>query len=36
MAENTDEEHVENLANDQPENSTEEIIPTSDTITNWQ
>ena len=34
MAEITDEEHVENPENDQPENTTEKIIPTTDTATN--
>ena len=34
MAEITNEEHVENPENDQPENPTEEIIPTTDTATN--
>ncbi|MBP6025492.1 hypothetical protein [Ferruginibacter sp.] len=34
MAENTEDEHLDNPANDQPENSSAEIIPTTYTATN--
>ena len=31
MADNTDEEHLDNPTNNQSENSSDEIIPTTDT-----
>ena len=33
MADNTDEEHLDNPTNTQSENSSDEIIPTKDTET---